>query len=136
MLILNHATWVSIWVVTTVILLFSCILPNFLVKSFHSPVTSQNISASLKMLMTKEINIFENPVPNSCPLCMKKEMKLIIIVNGMDCGALLPGLKMNSVTHVVAILPWAACLLYLSFPTCRMEIVKVGVTYLMGLLGN
>lgn len=88
------------------------------------------------MLVTKEINIFENPFPNSCSLCIKKEMKLIIAVNGMDCGALLPGLKMNSVTHIVAILPWATCLLYLSFPICRMEIVKVGVTYLMGLLGN
>ena len=44
-----------IWAVNLVVFLFSYILSGFLVKSFHSSQTSQNIiCASLKMLLTKE----------------------------------------------------------------------------------
>lgn len=57
---------------------------------------------------------------------MKKEMKLIIIVN--DGGRWSFTAQVNnelSYSHV-AIVTWATCLLYLRFPICRMEVVRVG----------
>ena len=78
------------------------------------------------MLVTKEIH-FEIYFFNSCPLCMKEEMRLInksIITNGVGYGAPLLGLRMDSATDIVAMLHWASCLLYLCFPICGMQIIK------------